>query len=180
MTGIPNPSAEPGSVDGPGLLRTEDQKASIVFRRRLPHPIQEVWEAITQPDQVEAWFMAKVTREDAPGGRLEMEHPNGVRARGRVLEWRPPRTYEYEWNLSPGPNNPEGEASIVRWELTPTDGGTLLVLTHRKLTVPTATVFSRGLRVFLDRLSAHLEGTPLPQPPWVAQARSPEGSDPMT
>ncbi|MGA9839898.1 MAG: SRPBCC domain-containing protein [Thermoplasmata archaeon] len=174
MSGASPAGTDPGSVGGPGLLETGDRTASILFRRFLRHPIEDVWGAITEPAQVEIWFMARLTRVDAPGGPLEMEHPNGVRARGRVLEWHPPRTYEYEWNLPPGPSQPLGETSIVRWDLAPTEGGTLVVLTHRLLTPPTAAVFSRGLSVFLDRLSAHLDGTPLPDPPWLAQSRGTE------
>ena len=80
-----------------------------------------------------------------------------------------------EWNLPPGTNLPEGETSIVRWELSPADGGTLLVMTHRKLTRPTAEIFVRGVVVFLDRLSAQMDGTPLPQPPWLGQSRGIDG-----
>jgi len=162
-----SPGKGPGSVGGPGLLQAEEGKARLVFRRLLPYPIQDVWSALTDPKSVEVWFMAKVTRENSPGGRLAMEHPNGVHAAGRVLEWDPPRIYEYEWNLQPGPNRPDGEASVVRWELTPTQGGTLLVLTHQKLTRATAEVFARGLPTFLERLSAHMAGKPLPDPPWI-------------
>jgi uncharacterized protein YndB with AHSA1/START domain len=171
MSGGPPPTARPGSAGGPGLLEVEQEKARIVFRRFLRHPIQDVWSAVTDPKQVEVWFMVKLTREDAPGGRLEMEHPNAVHATGRVLEWRPPRVYEYEWNLPRGPNQPEGEASIVRWELSPSEGGTLLTLTHRKLSRPTAEIFVRGLMAFLDRLSAQMDGTALPDPPWISQVR---------
>jgi len=157
----------PGSVGGPGLLEVEEGTASILFRRVLRHPIEDVWAALTDPKQVAVWFLAKVHREDAPGGVLSMEHPNGVRATGRVVEWRPPRVYEYEWNLPPGPNLPAGETSIVRWELTSVPDGTLLVLHHRRLSRPTAEVFARGLSNFLDRLAAQLDGTPLPDPPWL-------------
>ena len=167
MSETPVTRAGPGTVGGPGLLRVDRERASVVFRRLLRHPIEEVWSAITDPKKVEVWFMAKLTRGDPPGGSLEMLHPGGVHATGRVLEWRPPRTYEYEWNIPPGPNVPRGEASVVRWELTPADGGTLLVLTHRELTPPTAETFVRGLKDFLDRLSAQLDGEPLRHPSWV-------------
>jgi uncharacterized protein YndB with AHSA1/START domain len=163
----PSDASGPGGVGGPGLLEADRGSASVTFRRWLPHPIEEVWAAVTDPKDLEAWLLAKVRREDRRGGRLEMEHPNGVHATGRVLEWSPPRAYEYEWNLPPGPYQPDGEASIVRWELTPSEGGTLLVLTHRRLSRPTAEVFVRGLSVLLDRLSAHLDGTPMPEPPWA-------------
>jgi uncharacterized protein YndB with AHSA1/START domain len=162
------PEDEPGGVGGPGQLRLDHGKATIVFRRLLRHPIEDVWDAVTDPAEIESWFMAKVRRDDGPGGRLEMEHPNGVHATGRVLEWTPPRVYEYEWNLPSGTNQPDGEASVVRWELSSREGGTLLVLTHRKLSRPTAEIFVRGLKVLLDRLEAWLDGTTLPLPPWAA------------
>jgi uncharacterized protein YndB with AHSA1/START domain len=177
VTETPAESMNPGDVGGPGILRVDEEKASIVFRRLLRHPIHDVWSAITDPKKLEAWFMVRVAREDSPGGQLAMEHPNGVHATGRVLEWRPPRTYEYEWNLLPGANQPSGETSIVRWQLTPVEGGTLLVMTHRKLTRPTAEVFVRGFRVFLDRLSAQMDGTPLPEPPWIVPAGGTSGTD---
>jgi uncharacterized protein YndB with AHSA1/START domain len=173
---LPAPRGVPGSVGGPGLLQGGPQNASVVFRRQLRHPIQEVWAAITDPKKIEIWLMAKVVRVDAPGGALDMVHPGGVHATGRVREWRPPRIYEYEWNLPPSPNVPEGESSIVRWELTPAEGGTLLVLTLRELSRPTAETFARGLRDFLDRLSAQLDGTPLPHPSWLPRGSSSSGT----
>ncbi len=163
----PSAPSRAGEVGGPGLLGVEEGKASIVFRRLFRHPIHDVWRAVTDPKKLEVWFMTKVTREESIGGRLDMVHPNGVHATGQVLEWRPPHVYEYEWNLPVGPNQPEGEASIVRWELASTGEGTLLVLTHRKLSRPTAQVFVRGFATFLDRLSASLDGAPLPNPPWA-------------
>ncbi len=165
----------PGTVGGPGQFLVERERATVAFRRLLHHPIEDVWAAITDPKQLEVWFMAHVSSRSA-GGLLEMRHISGVYATGRVLEWNPPRVYEYEWNIDPGPALPQGENSIVRWELASTNEGTLLVLTHRKLSRHTARVFARGLKVFLDRLSAHLDGTPLPEPSWLAQAPRPDPS----
>ena len=167
MTDAPARTEVPGSIGGPGLLQAGDAEATITFRRLLRHPIEDVWSAITDPKHLEVWFMTKVRREDARGGHLEMDHLNGVHAAGRVLEWNPPRAYEYEWNLPPGPNQPRGEASTVRWELSSSGGGTLLVMIHRRLSRPTAEIFVRGFKTFLDRLSAHLDGRPLPDPPWI-------------
>jgi uncharacterized protein YndB with AHSA1/START domain len=165
-----------GTVGGPGALRIDQESASVAFQRVLHHPIDEVWAAITDPKQLERWFMTQVSREPSTG-RLEMRHANGVRATGRVLHWDPPRVYEYEWIVDPGPGVPHGENSIVRWELSSLHEGTLLVLTHRKLTRGTAEVFARGFEALLDRLSAHMDGTPLPEPPWLGQARGAETAD---
>jgi uncharacterized protein YndB with AHSA1/START domain len=151
------PSARAGCLGGPGLVQADGPGVSITFRRLLHHPIQEVWGAVTEPAQVEAWAAAKLTREDVPGGRLEIEHANKVRVTGKVLEWRPPRTYEYELHVPSGRGDPEGEASVIRWELTPAEGGTLLVMTHRRLTREAASGVARAFPGFLDRLTAHLD-----------------------
>ncbi len=175
MTVGPEGRGGPGSVDGPGALEPEGAGAALTFRRLLRHPIEEVWAAITDPKQIEVWSMAHVRREDVRGGRIEMEHPGGLVATGQVLEWNPPRVYEYEWNLAPGPRQPEGEASVVRYELSPAPGGTLLVLTHRRLSRARAEIFVRGLSALLARLAASLDGRPLPEVPWARAARVPEG-----
>ncbi len=166
----------PGVVDGPGALEPEGTQARVTFRRLLRHPIDEVWAAITDPKQIESWSLAHVRREDVRGGRIEMEHPGGLVATGRVLEWNPPRVYEYEWNLPPDPHQPAGEASVVRYELSEAQEGTLLVLTHRRLSRARAEIFVRGLSVLLDRLSAALDSRPMPEPPWARAARAAESS----
>jgi uncharacterized protein YndB with AHSA1/START domain len=154
-----------------GMVQVDGESATLVFQRLLLHPIEEVWEAITDPKQIAVWYMAKVSR-DSPRGTVEIRHTKDVHSTGRVLEWDPPRVYEYEWNVAPGPHLPHGERTIVRWELAPAEGGTLLVMTHRKLTRPTAETFAGGFAAFLDRLAAYLDGTtPLPEPAWMAQAR---------
>ena len=79
----------PGSVDGPGLLHEDDERAIVTFQRLLHHPIEEVWAAITDPEELETWSLVKVSREPSHG-RLEMRYTNGLRAGGRVLEWNPP------------------------------------------------------------------------------------------
>jgi uncharacterized protein YndB with AHSA1/START domain len=168
----PRPES-PGGIRGPGLLEEDRGGANLTFRRLIPHPIQAVWDAITDPEQLQDWFMAKVRREDGVGGHLVMEHPNETHATGKVLAWDPPYVYEYEWNLPPGRNRPTAEASVVRWELSTSEGGTLLVMTHRRLSRPAAETFSRGFSTFLDRLSAHLDDSPLPNPPWVRSAPTP-------
>jgi uncharacterized protein YndB with AHSA1/START domain len=95
----------------------------------------------------------------------------GVRATGRILAWEPPRLYEYEWNVAEtGIQQLRGVRTIVRWELTPTQGGTLLVLTHRNLTRAVAAAFKGGLPLLLDRLDAQLDGRPFP-PEWEVRVR---------
>jgi uncharacterized protein YndB with AHSA1/START domain len=174
----PRPGA-PGSIGGPGLLEVRPEGARVVFQRLLHHPIEDVWAAITDPEQLAQWFLTKVTREPSTG-RLTMQHANGVHAAGRVLEWAPPLVYEYEWIVDPRPEFPQGENATVRWELSSLPEGTLLVLTHQRLTRHAAGVLVRGAKVLLDRLSAQMDGTPLPEPPWLAPARGLQSADRMS
>jgi hypothetical protein len=57
---------------------------------------------------------------------------------------------------------PAGEHAIFRYELTPQPGSTLLTVTYRRVTKPTASGFLPGLHALLDRLEAQLDERPLP------------------
>jgi uncharacterized protein YndB with AHSA1/START domain len=162
--------APPGEV---GQVHIEGATATLVFRRVLRHPPQAVWNAITDPTEIRRWFMTEAKIDGRKGGSVDfVTGAQRVHASGRILAWEPPRLYEHEWNADPTQNLPAGESSVVRWELTPTEHGTLVVLTHRKLSKETAVVFSRGLRVFLDRLAAQLDGAELPD--WQSRVHGAE------
>lgn len=75
---------------------------------------------------------------------------------GRILTWDPPRVLEHEW-LQPGL-----DISVVRYELEADAGGTILRLTHRRSVTPGAFGGRAGWHAYLDRLSAHLDGLPVP------------------
>jgi uncharacterized protein YndB with AHSA1/START domain len=166
-------SSVPSRPGEPGTVHVEGEFATLEFRRLLHHPPEDVWEAITDPEQLRIWFMTEAKIDGRKGGTVElMTGPYRVHSTGKILEWEPPRLYEYEWNTPPTQYAPKGESSVVRWELTPASDGTLLVLTHRKLSKATATVFSRGLRVFLDRLAAQLDGVVLPD--WQRRVSEPQ------
>ena len=144
---------------------------ALVFERFFPHPPEGVWRALTDPDQIRQWFLTEARIEGRPGGAVDFTTgPTRVHATGRILAWHPPLLYEYEWNLDPTSGFPREERSVVRWELTPVPGGTRVVLVHRGLTPPTAENFRHGIPGFLERLSALLDGRPLPD--WLESVRA--------
>ncbi|MBK6684052.1 MAG: SRPBCC family protein [Deltaproteobacteria bacterium] len=147
-----------------GELTPDGEHATLIFRRRYPHGIDQVWAAISTPEGLEGWLMAKVaTIEGRVGGRIELvSGPPQYHSIGQVLAWDPPRLFEYEWNVAPVPEMPRGERAIFRFELTADGDGTALRVTYRRLTRSTATGFLPGLHAFLDRLEAQLAGQPLP------------------
>ena len=161
-----NPAAE-----RPELTTAEDGSATLVMRRLLHHPPERVWEAITAPGPIQNWFMSEARFEHFAGGKFELAlGRERTPTSGTVLTWDPPRRFEYEWIIPQGPTTPTGEHAHVRWELTPSVDGTLLTVTHRRLTRLTGERFSHGLGGLLERLAALLDGRPMPA--WPPEVRS--------
>lgn len=149
--------------DRHGVLTIDGDRATMTFRRHLPHPIEAVWAALTEPVERKAWFGETVI----DGGTIEMmpdeppAAPDAKRLTGRILVWDPPHVLEHEWHQR------IVEDSVVRYELTQDGEGTLLTFTHTGLSPTNARGFLPGTHAFLDRLQAHLAGTDLPN--WSAR-----------
>jgi uncharacterized protein YndB with AHSA1/START domain len=144
-----------------GDLEIDGDHATITFRRHLPHPVETVWAALTDPAERAAWFGETVI-DGRAGGTIEMvadEPPAPVEAKrmtGRILVWDPPHVLEHEWCQR------IVEDGVVRYELAEDGAGTLLTFTHRGLSVRNAKGFIPGTHAFMDRLEAHLGDAPLP------------------
>ena len=93
---------------------------SVLMRRGYDAPVQDVWEAVTDPDRIKRWLMP-ISGELRVGGRFQLEGNAG----GEILACEPPRLVRATFG---DPN------SLVEVRLTPqADGDTLLELEH---TVP--------------------------------------------
>ncbi len=152
--------------DRRGTVTVEGEHATIAFERRYAHPVQAVWDALTNPEHLARWYMTKARLDARPGGSVD--YVSGIsqfHVTGKILTWDPPRVFEHEWNVEPREHLPKGERSVVRWELTPDGDGTILRITHRHLTAQTAKGFVSGTHAFLDRLEDQLDGKELTN--WV-------------
>ncbi len=150
-----------------GTLTAEGRFATLSFRRVYPHSPEHVWEAISTPEGLRGWLLCEhAVIEGHVGGHIEMvSGPARYHSTGRVLAWQPPRLLEYEWNVAPVPEMPNGERAIFRFELVPEGRSTELLVTYRRLSLHTARGFLPGVHAFLDRLEAQLARAPLPD--WV-------------
>ncbi len=149
-----------------GTVTFEGEHATIAFERRYAHPVQAVWDALTNPEHLARWYMTRARLDARPGGSID--YVSGIsqfHVTGKILTWDPPRVFEHEWNVEPREHLPKGERAVVRWELTPDGDGTILRITHRHLTPQTAKGFVSGTHAFLDRLEDQLDGRPLTN--WV-------------
>lgn len=145
-----------------GMITIDGDHATLAFERRLHHPPEEVWKAITEPEHLARWYMTTARIDPGPGGSVDyVSGPSHFHVTGKILTWDPPRVFEHEWNVEPRNELPHGERSVLRYELTRDGDETILRVTHRHLNRGTGRGFVSGLHAFLDRLEEDLDGMPL-------------------
>jgi uncharacterized protein YndB with AHSA1/START domain len=153
-----------------GNVNVKGEYATLEFERRLSHPPELVWEAITEPEELAEWYLTKALIDGKQGGRIEFwTGPTQVHVTGTILVWDPPHVFEHEWIVEPSASFPGGEKATIRWEIQRDGDSSVLKMTHRNLTRPTAQVFSSGAHAFLDRLEAFLDEISMPD--WMTRVK---------
>ena len=108
-----------------GTIERRDGTVIFRYERLLPHPVEVVWKAITEPDEIERWTGSRPEIDPWPGGRYVTRHRGGEQVADRITRLEPPRLFEHTFWVHVNPT------ALVTWELSPVGGGCLLVLTHR-------------------------------------------------
>ena len=138
-----------------GMLETRDDgKAVIRFERRLGHPVERVWSALTETDELIRWW-GDADVDLREGGRFDMrwlnvdEEGNGAEMHATITELDPPRVLETSGDIH----------GVLRWELEPDGDGTLITFTST-LDLPDEfkTKVLAGWHMHLDALAEALEG----------------------
>jgi uncharacterized protein YndB with AHSA1/START domain len=114
----------------------------------LPVPPVRVWEALSDPDQLSAWFGADASMDLRPGGRARFRWPDGTERTAVVETAEEPRLLVFRW--LPFERLDHGEARLtgvgrVRIALEPHEAGSLLSVVESG--APTGGVESLGLGV---------------------------------
>ena len=102
----------------------------LVFEAFYPHPVERVWEAITDPTALAKWLMSNDFSPLA-GTRFTFQGDQGTRTafvQGSVLDVKATRSLRLLWD-----DGEAGAPSIVTWTLRPQDGGTQVRLEHEAL-----------------------------------------------
>ena len=138
-----------------GIYGTVDERHALTFERRLAHPVERVWRAVTDPAELAHWFPCAVRGDVALGGRLTFEFPGGEMPtmEGDVVELDAPRRFAFTW----------GDDEL-RIELDPADDGCLLRFTCLFSDAERASRDAAGWHVCLDLLERHLGGAPTRSP----------------
>jgi len=137
------------------LVELGNGEVELRFERRLNHPLEMVWNAISIPERIGAWF-CEMKFEPQPGAKIDQtfHHANGVKGYGHVLRFEPPRLFEWQWDASEGE-----QASVVTWRLEPEgEAATRIFITHRTRDPHKAHDYAHGWHVHLDGLVQALEG----------------------
>jgi uncharacterized protein YndB with AHSA1/START domain len=144
-------------------LDTIGGKAVLRFERRLAHPPEKVFKAISDPAELQHWFPATVETELRVGAPMTftLQHMDADVPGGEVLEIEPPKLLVYTWG-----------DDVLRWEIVPEQDGCRLFFSHTL--APDG--MSGGLRgaarnaagwdVCLSALVALLDGEAAPETEW--------------
>ena len=120
-----------------GTYVTIDDKPAVRFERRLPHRVDAVWRAVTEPSELAHWF------------------PGDPPAAEQITTQDPPHVYAFGW----------GDAGDhLRIELSEAGEGCLLTLTHFLASRDQAARDAAGWHVCLDRLEGSLAGEDVEKP----------------
>jgi uncharacterized protein YndB with AHSA1/START domain len=139
----------------PGRLEQVGDRWQLRFTRRVPHPPEKVWRAITEPEDLAAWFPTTIEGERRAGASLRFTFPDNEAPpqKGEMLAYDPPSLLEFRW----------GDDDTLRFELRPDGDGTELVLINTFDEIGKAARDAAGWHTRLDLLYHHLRGE---DPPW--------------
>ncbi|WP_186356804.1 SRPBCC family protein [Streptomonospora sp. PA3] len=144
-TGTGGPDA---AEEGYGRLAPAGDRWTVRIVRRLPHPPEKVWRAITEPEHLAAWFPSRIEGPREPGAELRFAFEGEDETMsGRMIAYDPPRLLEFDW-----------AGDVLRFELRPDGDGTELVFSDTFEELGKAARDTTGWHVCLDALAAHLQG----------------------
>lgn len=131
-----------------GTLVQVDGRYFLRFERAYPHPCEDVWRALIEPESLAQWFPAAIEGERRAGAALRFVFPGGEGPvlSGAVRVFEPPHLLEYSW-----------DSDVLRWELRPIATGTQLVFTTSVQQRSVAARDATGWHGCLDHLAALLD-----------------------
>ena len=138
-----------------GTYQEIDGRPALRFERSFSQPIERVWRALSDPEEMRHWFPAGVRMDLRPGGEMsfEFDDPDAPETSGEVTEVDPPRLLAFNW-----------AQDHLRFELEPQQQGCRLRFTHFLSEREDAARTAAGWNVCLDQLGRHVAGAPAEAP----------------
>jgi uncharacterized protein YndB with AHSA1/START domain len=149
------------------LIEVEGDRVGVRFERRLDHPPERVWRAVTETEELAKWFPARpeIGGERRVGSELTFTYPNNEEPpeTGQIVQFDEPRIFAFTWRSS------GDDAHLLHFELEPDGDGTRLIFTH-ELPKPDSAKVAAGWQLCLDDLELALADAPradFPEGKWV-------------
>jgi uncharacterized protein YndB with AHSA1/START domain len=113
--------------DPMGEVLQNGDRIGLRFVRRFPHPVERVWKAITESDQLRHWMPCDIVGERRAGAdivlpfwpahvaKYQMEETS---LPGRIEVWEPPAVFQWTWGRD-----------VLRFELEDGEGETTMTFT---------------------------------------------------
>mgnify|MGYP000964855465 CR=1 FL=1 len=132
-------------------LHRDGNDVRLVFRRRLDATPERVWRAITDPEELSAWYPLRVVAADMrPGGTIEFVDDESNVYRAAIREFDVGRRFSFC----------EEDADIIDIDLVRTDDGTIITFTHTFAEGPPPANPAAGWHRCLENLAAVAAGRP--------------------
>jgi len=89
------------TADDLGSYVEQEGRPAVRFARTYPHPVERVWAALTDAEQLKQWFPFHAVIEPRVGGSVEFSgNPHAPDFTGRVLVYEPPLRLAFSWGGS--------------------------------------------------------------------------------
>lgn len=155
-----------------GEVVRDGDRIGLRFERHYPHPIERVWGAITESEQIREWMPCDMIGERRAGATIRLPFGAAEVAKydiaepeltGRIEVWDPPSVFQWTW-----------DADVMRFELSATDAGTRFVFTTwpESQDLEEAANAAGGYQLCLAELAVLLDGGPVPSVTEIDQIAS--------
>ncbi len=163
-----------------GTIEETGGKHVLRYERRLEQPVERVWAALTEPDELRGWLAAAEELDLREGGAIQLrwlnvpddtdewqekgieipeDHDMSAPVRGTITQLDPPNLIEYETD----------QMGLMRWELRGEGNGCALTFTNT-MELPSGHPPEQtlaGWHIHLDHLEEALAGQQIDWPNWT-------------
>jgi uncharacterized protein YndB with AHSA1/START domain len=141
-------------------LQTIDGRPALRIERRLAHPLEKVWRAITEPAHLSQWYPFQAKEIDLRvGGTIHFDDGRGTVMNAVITALDPPHVFAFSEHAPA--EMPRESDDLVHFELRADGQGCLLIFTFIFDDRYAAASYASGWHMCLDALAMALDGKPV-------------------